>query len=291
MGAIKYIAHGAALALLALPTAAEAQRATEPLVFTPDGAWAADYAEDSCALRRTFAAGDQSAIFELRQFSPSSALRIMVLSSTLTPGRASPRVRFLPDEEDFQPGALLLLGGRDLRGFMFYGSLNGPLSTTPGSDWTNAEQEAREREIIGFSVHAMFDREIVLQTGSLLVPMNAMRACLDELLTHWGLDPEQQYNLSQPATLVNAMSWGQAVQESLSAGMVRSGRNEALNIRLMVDADGRPTSCSVQLPTAHQSFDEAACDISMRRARFKPALDAAGNPVASYHTSFFIVSI
>jgi TonB family protein len=49
---------------------------------------------------------------------------------------------------------------------------------------------------------------------------------------------------------------------------------------LGVGPDGRVTQCVVTASSGHAALDNAACSIMRRRARFTPARDGAGNPVA-----------
>ncbi len=61
-------------------------------------------------------------------------------------------------------------------------------------------------------------------------------------------------------------------------------REEAEGItrtRLSVGADGRVTACEVTGSSGNSALDQAACRNLQRRARFEPALDRDGNPVAS----------
>jgi TonB family protein len=56
-----------------------------------------------------------------------------------------------------------------------------------------------------------------------------------------------------------------------------------VHFRLSVDARGKVSDCHIQRSTRPEGFDEAVCEVLMHRARFKPALDAEGKPMASYY--------
>lgn len=65
---------------------------------------------------------------------------------------------------------------------------------------------------------------------------------------------------------------------------------ESVIVRLMVSAQGRPTACSIYRPSPFPQTDKAVCDLALEQVRFRPALDANGNPVAAafyYKQSFF----
>lgn len=130
-----------------------------------------------------------------------------------------------------------------------------------------------------------FGRTLTLQTGSMHQPMEAMRTCLDELITHWGFDAAVQRTLSRPVKPIDQMGWSRRVLNSYPVDMLRAGRSGAAHIRLIVGADGKPTSCTAYKGSADPAFGEHACKTAMRYARFQPALDDGGAPVTSYLTT------
>ena len=65
---------------------------------------------------------------------------------------------------------------------------------------------------------------------------------------------------------------------------VRAGIEGRTSFRLDIGADGKPTSCTVMASSGSDDLDKTACRKLMGRARFKAALDAAGDPVASTYS-------
>lgn len=61
----------------------------------------------------------------------------------------------------------------------------------------------------------------------------------------------------------------------------RNGEEGTVRAALTVDATGRVANCTIIQSSNHESLDNATCNILSRRARFIPARDASGNPVAS----------
>ncbi|WP_265587940.1 energy transducer TonB [Sphingomicrobium arenosum] len=53
-----------------------------------------------------------------------------------------------------------------------------------------------------------------------------------------------------------------------------------VRVWLDVDAQGRVQGCTVRTSSGHAELDEGTCDIFVGRARYHPALDADGEPVA-----------
>ena len=68
-------------------------------------------------------------------------------------------------------------------------------------------------------------------------------------------------------------------------GALFKGAQALVSFRLAVDAGGAPTACEIQRSYSGELFDKASCKGLMARARFAPALDADGKPIASYFAS------
>ncbi|WP_234036052.1 energy transducer TonB [Porphyrobacter sp. YT40] len=59
------------------------------------------------------------------------------------------------------------------------------------------------------------------------------------------------------------------------------GQEGTVGVTVSVSADGRPKGCKVIRSSGHEILDTAACAGMKRYARFDPALDAQGNPIAA----------
>jgi TonB family protein len=73
--------------------------------------------------------------------------------------------------------------------------------------------------------------------------------------------------------------WGVSVDD-YPAEALRDKAQGTTRFEVAVDADGKATACTVLKSSGHASLDQQACAVLMSRARFKPARDDAGNPVA-----------
>ncbi|TMM46127.1 TonB family protein [Qipengyuania marisflavi] len=61
-------------------------------------------------------------------------------------------------------------------------------------------------------------------------------------------------------------------------------------VRLMVSTEGRATSCRIHRPSPFPETDATVCRLAIDQVRFKPATNAAGQPVAApfyYQQRFF----
>ena len=115
-------------------------------------------------------------------------------------------------------------------------------------------------------------------------PLAALDKCADDLLTSWGLDAEKHKNLRQEAKPMKSPGkW--IVSSDYPLDMLMAGQPALVNFRLNIGTDGIPVSCHIQTTTRPKEFDKAVCKSVMRRARFSPALDAQGQPIATYFQS------
>lgn len=111
--------------------------------------------------------------------------------------------------------------------------------------------------------------------------MADLRRCMNELLTHWGIDVERHKSLTRKLVPTDSPgSWLNS--RDYPTDLLRDGAQGLVNFRLSVDEKGKVSGCHIQRSTRPEGFDRAVCDALTRRARFEPALDADGNPVNSY---------
>lgn len=66
---------------------------------------------------------------------------------------------------------------------------------------------------------------------------------------------------------------------------LREEREGVTRFRVVVNAEGRVDSCSISSSSGHSDLDEATCKNIQRRARFRPALDANGNPMQGTYSN------
>jgi TonB family protein len=254
-----------------------------------------DYAEDSCALRRTFGNGDRLIVWELREFAPGSSFYVTVVGKGIE-ANASGSVHAVfdpaPKEDRREQDVRFVSYDNGLKGFTYETSLtprndHQESSSKEGqaSQPTEAERNARERAVTGYTVSRGFAKPITLQTGELHAPMEAMRQCLDELLTHWGVNAAVQKTLSRRAQPLRQSEWAGKIQEFYPPSALTKGESGLVRVRMNVDAAGRPSSCHIQMRAKEDTFERAACERLMQYAKFEPALDASGSPVASYYVT------
>ena len=269
---------GALASVLAAPAVAQG-----PLVLEPSGDWTLDYAVDSCALRRTFGSGESPAWLEIMQLTPGVSYRITVSSSGLPMSRQrAPAVRFLPDGAESSYD-LAAYGdyGEGFEGVAFYAVI---MPTTPENVAqlevvsTNGAVVASEVGTTGIEVRRAFDPTIVLQTGSLTRPLEAIRACMADLVAEWDLGSAEGKLLSRPVPR-NMARWSRPIMDFFPRGLVQFNGPSRIQARVIVGPDGKPEKCRVIEPVVNDEYDQRTCGVILEDGEYEPARDAEGNPV------------
>lgn len=272
------------IALAFLPAVAQAEIVLEPL-----DKWVLNYSEDSCRLARAFGKSDDKVLLVLDQFMPSGMLDVSLIGkrlgrfsnnhvsliATFGPGLpAGQSLDAITGKVGPENTTILMIGGRDL--------LNRP-PVKGASDELFPVTTAQEAAIT--ELHIVADaRRFNLRTGSMGPPLAEMRTCMADLVKAWGLDPVQQEALTKRAIPVTSLrKW--LTPSDYPKGPLAIGASAIVRFRIMVGADGLPTKCAIQQATLSPEFTKLTCDLLMRRARFNPALDGEGKPVASFYTN------
>ena len=258
------------------------------VIFKPVDPWNIDYSDDSCALRRNFSDGKRRISLEMRQFSPDITFYLTLASAEIKMSSGFPKAGFAPDSEmrTIKPPVYLQYGS-GVTGMQWPDRLLTPeevQAAAKGTSWDPVIRDRREAKVTGLNLAGRLP-PIFLQTGEMHRPMVAMRACLDELMTHWGIDAQAQHSLSQTVKPLDWEKWVPKIQADYPAEMLSKLKSGIVRVRLTIDGTGKPISCHLQMKSQDPAFETTACGRMLKFARFSPALDAGGKPIASYWTN------
>jgi TonB family protein len=281
---------GLALLLVAVPSLA-AEKA--PVELTPTTPWNVHYADDYCRLARFFGTDTQRVILSIEQGSPGDAFRMTLAGAMMKgpsmKGEASLAFGTLGEQKiPFFPGMLsddmpAWIFGENIRIRPYTADerrLTAKNAYYPASPISEADEAAATSLLIGRPLRD----PVRLKTGPMKAAFAAMTRCTDELLDHWGIDVARHRERSQSVKPVgNPARW--MTSEDYPSEMLGKGQPGIVRFRLSVGADGKPTACHIQRSTNAKGFDDVVCNGLMRRARFEPALDKEGQPLASYYVN------
>ncbi|HSG53969.1 MAG TPA: hypothetical protein VLA45_00840 [Paracoccaceae bacterium] len=297
----------ACVAMIAVTTPpATAQDA--PRVFTRSGSWALDAGEESCQLARVFTNGEDQVSLALERIKAENQVRMIVVGNAVRTFRQADEVgyRFMPandqrsaryisaetpDGEAYYNFGNVTLGANPFAAMDAGGPPPGPPGAggppPGGPDGFAPPLYDRAAELeFGAGITAIEFNEgllapIRLETGSLRGAMEALQACTDDLLRSWGLDWQKHQTMTRRAAPAGpAFEW---VPEGVVSFEDFAAFGGARNpFRVMVDATGKPTACQAHWVSLEPRQNEQICQGIMANGNFTPALDAAGEPMASY---------
>jgi hypothetical protein len=283
----------ASLILVALAMPATAAPPA-PLILKPSSSWQLNYADERCRLGRRFGEGEQTVLLFMDRFSPSEYFRLTIAGKLINTAvqKGDANIQFGPSEEEQQLAFLNgNLGKEPALVFSSSARIAPPsaaellaIKNRGKTEWVVIQpiSEDRQKAVRHLRVGKPLRKPVMLETGSMRAPLAALDTCIDDLLTSWGVDVERHKKLSRAATPLKAPDkW---INSSDYPEKMLMARQPALvNFRLSIGPDGIPTGCHIQATTRPKEFDNAVCKSIMRRARFSPALDAQGQPLASYY--------
>lgn len=274
----------AALAILVVPVAADAK--DESLVLAPSSKWNMHYADDYCRLARTFGTDDQAVTLLIDRYAPGGHFRMSLAGPLMKRSAAdgTATVRFgsvLPEQKlYFHTGNF----NKNAPAWVFGSSIRlRPLETEvdPNSMASPPAFAADEASVTEITIGAPLRRHVVLQTGAMDKSFAALRDCTDHLVAGWGVDVERYRDAVPPVPLAPPSSW--MTNTDYPPDMVRAFQPGLVEFRLSIDPTGKVAGCHVQQSTNPANFNTAVCKAMMRRARFEPARDRDGEPIASYY--------
>lgn len=292
----KHILPFAAGLLCAMQPVAASADDVDLREFNPTGDWTIDFGDDYCRLSRTFSDGEHALALAIERSQPGFASHFILVGDGFRPFRGADHVglRLLPSDV---AGDTFLLESRTEGGESFFDL--GFVSFVPGGlalqrSVTGADSEApiappydmatergHARQIDRIVLDEGLYRPVSLATGNLEAPVEALQICAQDLLDHWGVDGARH------ATATRAAEPEGELEDWLPRIRVRRDQLAALagnrnGVRVMIDEAGSPTSCRVQSMALGEAINRTLCDALMENGQFQPALDASGQPMASY---------
>lgn len=291
---------GAALAVAA-SSIGPIQAAVPSRPLTLNGAWVMNYDEDSCQLSANFGPPENRVGIRFTRYRPGDDFELL-LSGEHLPGTgaiASADLLFGPAGAAWKGNATMadigkvriaIISSTSLRESPFDG--RGRLTTVVQSRKSppitidavslSPVAPAREAAVSDLTVSLGRSQSFRLALGSMGQPMAAMRTCTDDLLRHWGFNPELGGKLRNgPVPIGNPASWATTSDYPQSA--LRAGASGNVRFRVDVAEDGKIVGCRILFRTRPDEFADLTCRLISRRARFNPALDAEGKPVKWFY--------
>ena len=283
---VTYMAAAAVTVSAVAPAAAQEAR-----VYKPGGQWALDYGEDYCRLMRTFSDGENELSLALERIQPGPMMRMILVGDGIRTYRSAAELgwSFTPASGSERKARYAQSKTADGKDYFNLGSVTvvqfqppapgTPPGPPPAYD-RNAEQAAA-KPLTAIQLGTGLLQPIRIETGSLEAPVGALQACADDLAKTWGVDPAKLADKGAPA-IPEGGGVGWLPQGTIPFDQFGKLVGESNQVRLLVDANGKPTSCHIHWPTLGDSLNKRICSTLMDKAKFVPAKDSEGNAMAGY---------
>jgi hypothetical protein len=300
----KIVTAFAALGMIAGPAHAADG---EPVVFKPTGGWTADFGEDYCRLVRTFSDGTDQVSLAIERVQPGSMANLLLVGNGIKLYRRADTIgyNYLPAGDsrttqllrsDSADGQQMLIVsavnvGQALPGFGGPGGGRGGAATPPAAAadspppapgtpfYKPAEEVAFAEGIKGLALTDGTVTPVQIETGSLKNPITVLQDCTYDLVSYWGLDGAKHRTLSRTVVPQGGTTLPQGTVGFQDFAKLGGGANQ---VRLMIDAAGKPAECKIQAQTLGETTNRKICNYLMENAKFLPALDSEGQAIASY---------
>ncbi|MGV3554670.1 MAG: hypothetical protein ACO1OD_05395 [Croceibacterium sp.] len=279
----RHIVTGLTTAAMAAAAIAPAA-AQEARVYKPTGQWALDYGDDYCRLMRTFGDGKNELSLAFERIEPGPTMRMILVGDGVRIFRGAEMLgwNFSASAGSERMARYAQSKTADKKDYINFGPVTvAPFAPqTPTTAYDRAAEKAAAKPFTAITVGSGLSEPIRVDTGSLEAPVGALQACADDLARSWGLDPATLPGSTPAAPEGGGAGWlPQGTIPFEEFGRFAGGSNQ---VRLMVDAAGKPTSCHIHWPTLSEMTNKKVCSTLLEKARFAPAKDAQGRAMAGF---------
>ena len=289
---------------LPLPAAAEPGKSVR-LAPEPGSSWVLDYKDDRCRLGRMYERGEERSVLFFEQFEPSSWATLTfagpLIRSIADASKYEIRfgpIAYEPREMEQRTATLSDFGPALIAGVDFnpeapeYHRGRQSDDDEDGFAVTGLSQiDAAKVEGIDWMLFSAGSSEVTIDLPQFKEAMAALNHCTRDLLASWGLDLDKHLTMTRKVEPLNLATVVQEIAQRYPYRAVRDGEQGILALRVNVAATGEVTGCEVTGVTRIEELGPPACGIFRRRGKFAPALDAAGNPMASYYMATMIYKL
>lgn len=252
-----------------------------PLDLARNGKWVLRQEDDSCQLLGAFGSDEQKLRLRLIEFGPAGGMEIQLIGQPVISYTTFNHIAIALGSQPAQD--VFAIAGKVTMGTASYPLL---VAQGGGAGGHLAGANAVLATVDALTVQTPIRGWVHLRLESMSEPVAALDQCNAALARSWGYDPAAMATwISGPRPQGAPTRWlrpDEFAQHHVVVPML-----EQLHVRLDVDAAGAVSGCHVQMATQPDDYSGKVCALIRKRAKFTPALDAHGQPVAG----FFLQSV
>lgn len=238
--------------------------AAAPVRLEPNGKWLVEYGAEGCTLARSFGTAADTFVVAWRVMPVGNGAQMVISRRARDDGlrRAMATLSFSADKQQEVPFEAFSYGNQGMRRHHIDVQTEMFRDAVPNSVLT-----------IRLSDGPMLQ----LSMPGLSKAWAAVSTCNANLLKDWGIDQASLARVATPAEAISRGNW--ITQEDYPRAAITNGQVGTTAMAWMIGADGKVTQCHIVVSSGTPALDNAACGAIMKRSRYLPARDAAGNPV------------
>jgi len=228
--------------------------------------WALDYGTTQCTAARSY--GDASAPVTLGIVPSLSGTTYMLQVSEPRPGP-----HFAQDSEgtvDFGKGPIK-------SGVLYFGAQGVNQSALQFRLMASQMEQARSASTM--NLRGPNGTQFELTLAELPTVLEALRKCTEDLQRSWNVGGSFRKPQAPLGNITDMFTTSDMPADAMKK------QREGTQYQLLVDESGAISGCDVLIPSGSALIDTTGCQLVRERAKFRPAMDAAGKAVRSVWTS------
>lgn len=233
----------------------------------PNGNWTVDYGKAECRLLRGFGASDRLLALEIARGLERDSYRwgLYGLDVPAYSGEVALTLNLAPQGTSHSIDATpYALNGR-------------PEHVVK---WTDADRSLTDAVRNDQRLHVTDGKklDVRLRLSGMKAAIKALEKCQVDLLASWGVDPAIPV---KPEPVGNPGRW--VTNEDYPSAEMAAEHEGMITFLIDVSVAGKVAQCRIVGSSGWPALDSRTCELMRRRAVFRPARDAAGNPVAGHY--------
>ena len=281
-------------------SALQSKEIDTPVILEPSSAWHVEYADEKCFLFRTFGNDGEAHLLSFSQGGPAGGFSLVASGPSFKRFRNRRETTVAFGDDIVEDATLPYTGESAIYGAsVIYSNLSISSGATAASQTTSDNESEHaalsdgglaklpqiDLSLADKAVHFSLrqrKREVRFETGNLKAPMAALNACSQDLLTFWGLDLEQHKQVQRFPVWENVNDVVEEIHAQYPSKALRKGESAIFDLRVIISPVGEVVECKLDRITIADSLNSPVCKL-MKDAKFKPAIDANGNPMSSFY--------
>lgn len=276
------------------------------LTLAPKGEWKLREYDYKCRMSRSFGSGDDLTSLWIEQGSSIPSYNITLIGRPMRNSYGSQIITQFAPEPEIARNYIRAISNKGRPVLSMFGvTLAPPRSAKPAS--TDLVDALADEETVDFGS----DGDLSTDTAALAridvsaitniklsralikpvsLPMDGLAAALEQLNT-CSTKLEKQLHMNgfmavqekTPAVPSDQSRWARKIQANYPPYLLRNEVDGRVTVRVTVGTNGRAVFCQIMNATPPQAFDDTACLMMMRHARFTPATNAAGDALPMFY--------